>query len=107
MRPAFKQALERGFAHAVLVMGAEVLLNGESVQAIVSEPEFATMPEEGGVNVGGDLTIRILRTLFDEFGKPGDPRKNVFTVNGAKYRPLSVKDHPEHPVLIFDTRQDQ
>jgi hypothetical protein len=107
MNPAFKAALGRSFSHSVSVFGADVLLNGETVQAIVSEPEFSSMPEEGGTNIGGDLTIRISRTAFDEFGKAGDPRKNLFTVNGQKYRPTMVRDQPENPILIFETRQDQ
>jgi hypothetical protein len=107
MNPLFQASLSRSFAHSVSVFGAEVLLNGETVQAIVSEPEFSSMPEEGGTNIGGDLTIRISRTTFDEFGKAGDPRKNLFTVNGQKYRPTMLRDTPESPILIFETRQDQ
>lgn len=107
MNPAFKAALSRSFSHSVAVFGAEVQLNGETVQAIVSEPEFSSMPEEGGTNMGGDLTIRISRETFEEFGKAGDPRKNLFTINGQKYRPTMIRDTPESPVLIFETRQDQ
>ena len=107
MNPLFQSSIRRAFNHSVTVFGADVLLNGETVQAIVSESEFSTMPEEGGVNAGGEITIRISRTTFEEFGKAGDPRKNLFTVNGQKYRPTTVTDIPENPILIFQTRQDQ
>jgi hypothetical protein len=107
MKPAFANALNRAFDHASKTMGAEVLLNGEVVQAIVSNPEYVTIPEEGGVNAGGELTIRISRTAFDEFGKGGDPRRNQFTVDGMKYRVAKVNSIPENPILEFFVRQDQ
>lgn len=88
-------------------MGASVLLNGESVQAVVSESDYMTLPEEGGINAGGELTIRISRTAFDEFGKGGDPRRNQFTIDGMKYRVMTVKNLPENPILQFVVRQDQ
>jgi hypothetical protein len=107
MRTAFSNALLRAFNRAASTMGATVLLNGESVQAMVSESDYMTIPEEGGINAGGELTIRISRTAFDEFGKGGDPRKNQFTIDGMKYRVMTVKNLPENPILQFVVRQDQ
>jgi len=107
MRLAFSNALLRTFNHAASTMGASVLLNGETVQAVVSESDYMTLPEEGGINAGGELTIRISRTAFDEFGKGGDPRRNQFTIDGMKYRVMTVKNLPENPILQFVVRQDQ
>ncbi len=53
MKTAFANALSRAFANAATNMGASILLNGEAVQAVVSESEYTTLPEEGGVNAGG------------------------------------------------------
>jgi hypothetical protein len=107
MKLAFSNALLRTFNHAASTMGASVLLNGETVQAVVSESDYMTLPEEGGINAGGELTIRISRTAFDEFGKGGDPRRNQFTIDGMKYRVMTVKNLPENPILQFVVRQDQ
>ena len=107
MRTAFSNSLLRTFNHAASTMGATVLLNGESVQAVVSESEYMTLPEDGGVNVGGELSVRVSRATFDEFGKGGDPRRNQFTIDGMKYRIMTVKSLPENPILEFFVRQDQ
>ena len=107
MKLAFSNALLRTLNHAASTMGASVLLNGETVQAVVSESDYMTLPEEGGINAGGELTIRISRTAFDEFGKGGDPRRNQFTIDGMKYRVMTVKNLPENPILQFVVRQDQ
>lgn len=107
MKATFSNALARTFANAANNMGASILLNGETVQAVVSESEYTTLPEEGGVNVGGELTVRIARTAFDEFGKGGDPRRNQFTIDSMKYRVVTVKSLPENPILEFLVRQDQ
>jgi hypothetical protein len=106
MKLAFSNALLRAFNHAASTMGATVLLNGESVQAVVSNSEYYTIPEETGVNNEGNLTIRISRASFDEFGKGGEPRRNQFTIDGMKYRVVNVKSLPENPILEFEVKQD-
>jgi hypothetical protein len=107
MKAVFANALSRAFANAATTMGVSILLNGEAVQAVVSESEYMTLPEEGGVNAGGELTVRMARTAFDEFGKGGDPRRNQFTIDSMKYRVVTVKSLPENPILEFLVRQDQ
>lgn len=69
-------------------------------------PEYYTIPEETGVNNEGNLTIRISRVSFDEFGKGGEPRRNQFTIDGMKYRVVNVKSLPENPILEFEVKQD-
>ena len=74
---------------------------------VVSNSDYFTIPEETGVNTEGELTIRISRTAFDEFGKGGEPRRNQFTIDGMKYRVVSVRSLPENPILEFVVRQDK
>jgi hypothetical protein len=107
MKPTFANALSRAFANAANNMGASILLNGETVQAVVSESEYTVFPEEGGSNDDRQLTVRMARTAFDDFGKSGDPRRNQFTIDGMKYRVLTVKSLPENPILEFLVRKDK
>jgi hypothetical protein len=107
MKTAFANSLSRAFSKAVETFGSSVLLNGESVNVVISESEYMTLPEEGGVNPGGELQVKIARSVFEEFGKTGDPRRNQFTINGMKYRVATIMDTPENPILTMEVRQDR
>jgi hypothetical protein len=106
MKAAFSQSLLRAFRHTASVMGVEIQLNGETVEAVLSDSSLFTIPEEGGIHQEGEFSVRLSRESFDQYGKTGDPRRNLLTIDGIKYRVIRSKSIPSNPVLELTVRQD-
>jgi hypothetical protein len=106
MHEAFKSSLKRAFAGQTKLFGSQITLNGEECFAILEKAQFSFTPSEGGIDEDNEYTVQISKAAWTELGKP-DPRRNIITVDGKKFRVRTIDDISDRPFVVITAGVDK
>lgn len=85
-------------AGVLLEIGEPVIWNGQTFQALVSDPAIGETLELGGFTDTGDFTIKIPRTSFGaQLPKLGE----IVEFEGTRFRIVRITNHPQYPLIVL------
>ena len=85
-------------AEVLAATGEEIVWNGRTLHALVSDNPLSQDLGLGGFSTKGDCTVKILRS---ELGADRPKFGETVAFQGATYRITRVTDHPQFPMIVL------
>jgi hypothetical protein len=84
-------------AEIFAAFGKEIRLSGQTLHALISEPQETLELDAGGFTASGNFTVKVLRSQLAAIPKNGQ----TLTYAGETFRIVRVSNRPPHALVAL------